>query len=325
VPSIATTAVLRRAFVDVCRGYSIGQTGGRTFYVRHLGHAEHVDFELTQARFEEEAVAAGAQTEAARLAYLCAKGEWSAVKEKEIETQRGYIVSLEAGRATIAVPSVLRAHEEQTAQERKKLMEMRLTRTRALGMTVELYAQRRVEDYYIVHNLFADSELHEPFVSMDAFEDLEDEPVDILHHAYQAAMEPCSDANLRRLAVQDFFVSYYSLCGDNVQAFYGRPVCALTYHQVKLANMARYMKGVLDNTDSSKVAPDKRADPDALEQAFIMQKNLSAAQAEGRAPVGMTSADLRETGMKRQFSTVPPEGLSGVELAKWLVRNHRPG
>lgn len=323
--AIAVTATLRRAWVDICRGYSVGRTAERTFYVRHLGHTEHVDFDLTQARYEEEAVAAGAQTEADRLAYLYAKGQWSPAKEREIETQRNYILSLEAGRSTIGVPSILRAHEEQTVQERKKLGDMRLERAKAIGMTVELYAQRRVEDYYIVHNLFTDSALRDPFISQDTFEDLEDEQVDILHRAYQQAIEPCSDANLRRLAVQDFFVSYYTLCSDNPYYLFGRPICELTYYQVKLANVARYMKGVIDNTDLNKLAPDRRSDPDALEQAYIMQKNQSAMQAEGRSPVGMTSRDLQETGMKRHMTTLPPEGLSGVELARWLVKNNRPG
>jgi hypothetical protein len=313
---------LRRAFVDVCRGYSLGHAD-RPFYVRHLGHAEHVDFDLIQHRFEAEAAAMGAQTEAQRLAYLFAKGQWDQAREKAIDTQRDYIARLEAGRQTIGIPSVLRSHDQQTAEERKKLTQMLMERATAIGMTVELYARRRAEDYSIVHNLFADSTFREPLVSMEAFEDLEDAQVDKLHDAYRAAIEPCADANLRRLAVQDFFVSYYTLCADNAHAFYGRPICELTYYQVKLANIARYMKGVIDHTDLNKLAPNKRVDPDALEQAYIMQKNQ--ASMEGRSPVGLTSTDIKEMGMKQKMTALPPSDLSGVELARWLVKNNRSG
>lgn len=323
--AVSLKTLLRRAFVDVCRGYSVGQLKtGQTVYIRHLGHREHADYEEVQMGFEAEAKAQGAQTEKDRLEHLYSKGLWSKDKEKAIETQRDFIARLEDGRKTIAVPSVLRSHEEQIKREKENLIKQITERATVLRETVETYAERRLEDYYLVHNLFSDKELTILVFDPEEFDNLPDGDIESIHETYKQALEPCSDANLRKLAAQDFFVSYYTLATDNPQSFFGKPIYELTYYQVRLLNQARYMKAILDNTDTSRLAPEKRNDPDAIESLHITQKNMDALKAEGKAPTGLTSQDLSETGMKNQFSAVPPEGLSGLELIQWLRKNNRP-
>lgn len=315
-PNLTT---LRRAFVDVCRGYSLGHTkDSQTVYIRHLSHFGHQEYDLLTERFEQEALAKGAETEETSLKRLTDKGLWSPARETDIARQRDFIGRLEEGRKTIAVPSVLKSHEDQIARERDKLAQTLLERARLIGMTAELYAHRRLEDHYMVGNLFVDAALTTPLYAQPDFDTLTDEEVDAIHETYAKAIEPCSDANLRKLSVQDLFMSYFALCGDNPSALFGRPVCELTYYQVRLLNHGRYMKALLDNTDLNRLPPEQRGDPEAIERLHITQKNLAAMQAEGKAPVGMSAADVKATGV--QFNTPPPPGLSGVELVKWMQR-----
>ncbi len=319
-----STTVLRRAFVDVCRGYSIGRTReGQTVYIRHLGHFEHAGYEDIEDGFKRETIAIGTHTEAQRLEQLYARGLWSPAREAQAETQRDFIRRLEEGRKTIAVPHVLRSHEEHIGRERVKLSEMLMERARTVGETAETYASRRLEDYYLVSNLFSDRDLTEPYLSFEMFDALADEGVDAIHEVYRVATEPCSDANLRLLAAQDFFASYWALAQDNAQTFYGRPVCELTYYQVRLCNQARYMKALMDATDLNRLPPEQRNDPDALERANITQKNQAAMQAEGKTPIGLNSSEMKDMGVT--YSPVPPPGLSGVELVKWMQKNRPPG
>lgn len=324
--SSINAALLRRAFVDICRGYSVGHTtDGQTVYIRHLSHREHLDYDDLEATYRTHAAAQGALSEAQRVAELTAKGQWSADKEKAIERQRDFIVRLEGGRKTIAVPSIMRSHEEQIARERVNLTTMVSDRMRAIGMTTELYAARKLEDHYLVHNLFRDKGFTQTVFDLDSFDDLEDSAVEAIHVIYRDAIEPCSDANLRRLAVQDFFTSYYTLCGDNLNAFFGKPICELTYYQVRLGNVARYMKALMDNTDLSQLTSAQRGDPDVIGSKHITQKNVAAMSAEGKVPTGMNAADLKETGLGNQMTKLPPKEMSGLELVNWMMKNKGPG
>lgn len=314
-PNLST---LRRAFVDVCRGYSVGRYGEQTVYIRHLGHFGHAEFDSLQATYEEEAKIKGALTEAQTLDKLSKDGSWTPTRETDILRQRDFIARMEEGRKTIAVPSILRNHEEHIGREKAKLTGMLTDRAKIVGTTAEIYAQRRLDDHYMVSNLFVDAGLTVALLTSDTFDNLDETEVDAIHETYRSAIESCSETNLRRLAVQDFFMSYYVLCADDPARLFGQPVCELSYYQVRLLNQARYWRSLLDNTDLNRLPPEKRGDPDAIESLHISQRNMAALQAEGKAPVGMSASDIKETG--QHFHQPPPPGLSGNELIKWMQR-----
>jgi hypothetical protein len=73
-----------------------------------------------------------------------------------------------------------------------------------------------------------------------------------------------SDSNLKRLSIQDFFVSYYSLCEDNIYYFFGKPIVNFTFFQLKLANFARYFRSVLAKIDFNTLPKHLLEDPDEL-------------------------------------------------------------
>ncbi len=324
--SSAPITLLRRAFVDITRGYSIGVYKGAPLYVRHLSHFSHQDFDDIQLRFEEEAKREGAPDEAERLSHLRAKGQWSDAKEAEIARQREVITSIEDGKRSVAVPSMIVHYEQQIAREKEILGKLLTERAELIRFTTEIYAQRKVNDHYILANLFRDKGLSEPLIVMSQLEDMEDSEVESIHECYQRAIEPCGDSNLRRLAVADFYTSYFNLCENNLQSFYGRPVCELTYYQVRLGNISRYFRSLLEQTDLSKVPAGVRGDPEAIERLHITQKNMQAMAADGKVPTNMSASDLEAAGMKHKMTQLPAkDNISGAELVKHLRAQHGRG
>lgn len=297
---------LRRAFGDVCRGYSVARYQGNPLYVRHLGHSAHHSYEETQEQFRQEAISKGAMAESDRLTYLISKGLWSEEKEAEIARQRDTLTRFGEGRRSIPIPSMARRHEEQTQEHRAALNRLLGARAEAMGITAEVYSHQRLNDHYIVTNVYGDSALTRHLFDEATFEDLSDSEIQGVVDVYNAATEPCSDTNLRLLSVQDFFVSYYMLVGDSAADFFGRPISEMTYYQVRLLNNARYYRGLAENMDTSRLSPDQRHDPEALEQAAVTQRNQSQMAAEGRVPnVGLTAEDRRALGQTTQFASVP--------------------
>lgn len=318
-PSTLTPTALRRAFVDICRGYSVGQHEGKDLYVRHLSHFNHVEYDLHQARFEEYAVSQGAPREADQLAKLKEKGRWTDAKDREVERQKDTIIRFEEARKTVVLPSMQEHYDKQIREEREKLERLLIERGNLLGLTAELYAQRRLNDHYILTNVFADVGFSIPLYTEEGFDDLEDSAVEALLSSYHSAIAPCDDANLRRLAVQEFFTSYYNLCGDDSSAFFGKAVCLLTYYQVRLSNIAKYFKALTEQVDMSKVDPKVRHDPDALEKVFMSQKNMAKMAEDGKVPTGMTSSDVQQLGLKGQLTEVKEE-MDASEMVKRLMK-----
>ena len=315
-------APLRRAFVDICKGYSVTSYQDKPLYIRHLGHFHHLSYDDLQARFEKDAVAKGAKTEAQRLIDLRARGQWSDQKEKDIEVQKDAIIRFEEGKKTVSQPSVLRSYDQQIADERAKLTKLVTEKHELLGMTAEAYAQRMLNDYYIVTNLFSDRDLTQLVFTTDSFDTFPDSVVEEILDIYNKAIDNCSDYNLRRLAVQDFFTSYYGLAGDDIKAFFGRSICDMTYYQIRLANIARYFKSIMEQSDLGRMDPAVRYDPEAIERMYTAQKNASAMASEGKVPANLSQQDIKELNLQGQFTKIEGE-LSGIELVKHLRKQQQ--
>jgi hypothetical protein len=321
---VPTLTVLRRAFVDICRGYSVGKHLGRDIYVRHLSHFQHEEYDYLQSCFEDHAVEQGAPREAVQLERLKAKGLWTTTKERDIERQRDTIARFEEARKTVVLPSMQENYDKQIGEEKGKLSQLLVDRANLLGLTAEMYAQRRLNDHYILTNVFSDVAFSQPLYTPDSFDDMGDGEVEALLVSYHAAILPCDDANLRHLCVQEFFTSYYNLCGDDSSAFFGKPVCQLTYYQVRLSNIAKYFKAIMEQVDMSKVDPKTRHDPDAIEKVFISQRNMAKMSEEGKVPVGMTQSDLQKLGVKGQLTDIREE-MSAAQLVERLRKGGGQG
>jgi hypothetical protein len=310
---------LRRTFVDICRGYSIGHHRDKPFYIRHLSHFEHLRYDDLQARFEEQAKAAGAYTEAAQMERLRSKGLWSDAKDRDIARQRDTIIRFEEAAKSVTLPSMQENYARQIKDERGKLEAMLNERAQLLGRTAELHAQLLLNDHYILTNIFGDQGLTSPLFTETTFEDLADSEVEALLSAYHGSIDPCDDRHLRYLAVQDFFTSYYTLCQDRLDAFFGKPVSQLTYYQVRLGNISRYFKTLIEQTDLSKLDPKVRTDPEAIERLYTSQKNMGKMADEGKVPANMTAQDIDQLGVKKQLTNVTEE-LSATEMVQRYMK-----
>lgn len=320
----ASLTVLRRAFADICNGYSATTYQGRPLYIRHLSHLEHIGYDDVQAAYEEDGRRRGGMTEAQKLTELKATGQWKPSKDIAIERQQDTIARFEDTIRNTPQPSVVESMSQQLEGERAKLRGLLEEKAQLLGMTVEIYAQRMLNDHYVLTNLFADKGLTQPLFGPEGFGGLSPEETDNLLEVYHGAIDMCSDANLRQLAVQDLFTSYWNVCGDNAQAFYGRPVYQMTYYQIRLASIARYFKSILEGVDMTKLAPAMRHDPDALERFYASQRAIEQQKAEGKLPAQMSQADIKQSGLEGQYAQVT-RAESAIDMVKRLAGGGRPG
>lgn len=316
---------LRRAFVDICRGYSVAHYDGQPLYVRHLSHVDHLGYDDLQARYEEDALLDGALREVTRLAQLRAQGLWSDAREAEIARQKDTIARFEDTIKNTPQPSVAASLASQLAGEKKRLNEMLSEKAALLGMTAEVYAQRRLNDHYVVTNLFADPQMTQPVWSAAVFDNLEEQTVDGILAAYHEAIEPCSDPYLRRLAVQDLFTSHFSQAADDLSTFYGRPLCWMTYYQIRLGAIGRYFRSLLGQLDVNRLPEEARTDPDAIERHFTAKRKMEEMAAEGKVPTNLTSGDMESMGMKGQMTKLPAKEMNALEMVRHLQSQQRGG
>jgi hypothetical protein len=207
------------------------------------------------------------------------------------------------GRKNAPLPSMVSKITQQIEEDTKLYDKKMRERNEYLGLTCENYAQRRLNEYYIVKSLYSDNKFSQALFSQDEFEELSDIEINTLISQYNGIMDVCSELNIKKLALQDFFQSYYALCNNDFSAFYGKPIYQLTMLQVRLANYARYFKNIFENYDTSTMPKSLYDDPDkivdwvkATDRAKKEMEKTKDAAMSGQA--GMTKEDRKALGIK---------------------------
>ena len=280
-------------------------------------------FEQIQESFSEEAKNKGLYPEEYKVKFLIENNLWTKSKESDIENSKNFISNLEESKKKQILPSAIKQFDDQIKNEQERLNKILEEKYSLIGMTIESYSQRMVNDYYIKNNIYKDKKFEELLFTDEEFNNLDEEEVAEIIFIYNKVMSSFSDDLLKKLSLQDFFQSYYYLCNDNIKDFFGKPIINLTFNQIKVANFAKYYKSLLENTDSSKIPKESRYDPDKLEN-YLTAKRESEKALDGskdsaaQSLVGATNEDLKELGLEKDVVKFPNKPMNKDELMKFL-------
>jgi hypothetical protein len=319
--SLPSASVLRRAFADICNGYSSVVYKGKTVYLKHLGHRERLDVDDKRDFYESKAIKDGLPTEAQRIQKLKDRGLWLSEKDEQIKDKIAYIKRLENSAKAALLQSQRETQNARIKEEKEKLTKLEFQRDELIGLTAESYAQQQVNDYYIVKNVYRDEELKQSLFNDAEFEDLGQDDVSELISLYNRSAQYYDDYHIKQLVIQDFFQTYYFLANDNLFRFFGKPICELTFNQVRLGNYARYFKGMFENNEINKLPEDVQKDAEKLE-AYISaaKKGKEALDSAGEGSMvsipGATAKDIEAMGAV--VAKFPDKPMNKEETLKFL-------
>lgn len=253
---------MRKAFSDISRGYSVIFFKGTRLFIKHLSHHEQVDLDVLYKRYLDEGAAEGLPTEEYMLKHLSGEGVWTAKDDKELEDIKVVIERLVAGKKVIHLKSDLDNQNKFIQAEEVRYFNKKSQRDKLLGLTAEMYAEKKVNEHYIIESFFLDEGCKQKYLNDEYFQDLSEIAMQQIVKTYNDEMETVSDKSIKKLAIQEFFQIYWSLSGENLHNFFGIPICDLTYFQVKLGSYGRMFRGILEKSES--FPDDVKNDPDRL-------------------------------------------------------------
>lgn len=313
---------LRKVFADICRGYSVAKWNGPV-YLKHLSHFEQVDLDSCYDNYFAIARKRKLQTKAEKLEWLEKKKLWARKNEGELSTQKAYVDNLEKTLKLLFLKSQMDAHKETLNTEKKKLSAMIAEKESLLGLTCEKYAEQKMFNNYILLSFYKDSELKNRLFTDKEFDNLEEDEMDELFRVYVDISNGFSEQNLKKIAVSSFFTAYFGIC-ENVQEFFNKAVCDLSFNQLNLLYYARYFKTIIQN---NKLPDDIRENPEKIEE-FVSasakaREMLEKASKNGSTGiVGASKADMEYLGMESydpmMKKAISKGGISSVEEAARL-------
>lgn len=312
--------VLRQVFLDVCNGYSTVSLNGKQLFVKHLTHKDHLHFDDVYEAALKEAVDGGILKEKDRLEYLKKDGLWSDKQEAEIEQKKYYIQQLENGKKNLRYPSQLESQIKVMKAEEEILKKLEGKRTELIGMTAEGYAIKIQTDHYMLLSFFTDKELTKPLFTPEEFDSIDESDFEKLIFLYSGESIKCSDFNIKKLSFQDYFISYFYLCGEDLSQFFGKPISTLTFYQLKLISYGRYFKNLLDGVTLSNLPQHIVDNPDELVNYLSAMKNGQESVNKNNhanvSLVGATKEDIKVLGGGEQKNQLPNKDMNMQEMLK---------
>jgi len=318
--------LLRKGFRDIARGYSSGYILSQEAYIRHMSHCEQIEQDDKREEFFNRAKKEGLKTNDEKLKDLIKNGFWSDQKEKELNDSKEVLLGLYEGkRNNIKMPSAVKDYIKLIEAEEKvynsKMHEKRV----ALGLTCEVYAERNLNDFYIVSNIFKDKNLEHPLFQD---EDLDDDNVEKIISDFNSILECCSDENIKKMTMQPFFQNYFFLVGDNLIDFFGKPICNLTFFQVSLIRQAQRIKSIYTNFDTSKWPKEVLENADLfVDYADTVSKSKKDAEEQGAfdgdsVTVGMKKEDSDVLGVKTADNMAKQAQNSNMSFLEFLTKKN---
>lgn len=307
---------LRRAFSDICRGYTVDKWNDKTVYLKHLTHFDQVDIDRV---YDDELAATkrrGIPADADRMKELEGKGLWTKKDETDVARKRDYIKNLEKTKEKLMFPSQVEGHQKTIDVEVKILNDILSKRHRLIGLTAEHIADQRVQYEYIRLSFFNDAGLSEPMFTQDDINYLYEEESLALLMFYVDVVNRFGPDTLRRIAIAPFFTNYFYLCGEDLSTFFKKAICDLSIYQIHLLSNALYFKRLMSQIED--IPPEMRDDPEAIES---LAKGRSArdtvlAKAGNGQRVGLFGAkdsDFKAMGLKNETAAINETAQKGYK------------
>jgi uncharacterized protein YneR len=286
---------------DIIFGYTSDrlECNKRRVYVKHFTDLESGRSERFYKECVDLARERGLKTEEESVDFLIEEDLWSKDNENRIKELKEKISHLKSSKEKLIIKSQLSLIEKEIKPYEDELYLLNHERSENIGITAEVFANKKVSESTIRKSFFRDPELKEPFYTEEEYDYIDQTEVNqgIEIYTNMLATKFAGD-EIKRVSVCPFFMNTYYLCEDNAYYFFGKPVLYLTNFQIALMSYAKNFKYLMSN---NKPAPeDYQKHPDRIIEWYDMQSKTANAddygdkgEASGRSYFGANKDELK--------------------------------
>lgn len=302
---------IRKIFVDICNGYSVGQWNNYDIYIKHLSILETVELNDFYEKNIEIAQKNGIKKRQERLDWLNEKGLWGKVEEQELDKQKDYIDNLTKTKERLFISSQIKIHQKLLDEESAKLNKLLNKKESLIGSTAEKIADQKVQFYYMYISFYKEKLLNNRFFTKEYIDSLDDEESFNLLGFYIKIIEKFGNKNIEKIAISNFFTNSFYICGDNIKDFFGKPIYLLTNYQSNLLSYGLYFKNIISSNPD---LPDNiKDDPEKIKDFIRKNRNLDQAlkytkPGQRVGLVGASKQDIEDLGGKVDTSFLNKKG-----------------
>jgi len=326
---------LRLLFIDILKGYSLSYYKSNKLYFKHNTSFDSGEIDHLKQEFIEKAKINGLPTEDQKEEYLISESIWSKENNEKIKKLKSDISTLRQTKSKLFKSDDINEFNKQIDDKKLELITLTVERKDLLGFTVEDYANKKINEYYMFNSLFKDKNLKDRYFSEQEFDELENKDISEILTIYNDINKNFVETNLKKISLSSYYLSLFNLCDENAYNLYGKPIIYLTFYQMEIFGYARYFKNALSEA-KHKPANEYYEDPEKLIEWLESSKNVeevlnksenSLSKTEGAIAtsiVGAKKEDLAKIGKDENSVSLHKEAQKkgGVLSMEDLMKMH---
>lgn len=290
---------LKEIFSDIMKGYS-NILLDNLIYIKHFNLYDAAEIDVYAEVFYQDALRKGLSKESDKLKLLIERGIWD--KEKELTELKELIETMKQTKENVKTWQKDKIQEE-IVKKQEEYNILNSEKINLLGKTAEDYANKKIDEYYILSSLYKDGFLKERLYSTEEFYEIDDEELVTIIKLYNKKILNFNAGNIKKISLLGNFTNLFHLCDNDAQKFFGKDVSHLTFYQAELFAYGRYFKSLMEGAGKP-VPDDIKDDPEKIEEWFDMTRNAEKIinQADSRNSDGVAlfgqPKDLKKAGVQ---------------------------
>jgi len=264
---------LRLLFIDILKGYSLSYYKSNKLYFKHNTSFDSGEIDHLKQEFIEKAKRNGLPTEDQKEEYLISENIWSKESNEKIKKLKSDISTLKQTKSKLFKSDDINEFNKQIDEKKLELITLTVERKDLLGFTVEDYANKKINEYYMFNSLFKDKNLKDRYFSEQEFDELENKDISEILTIYNDINKNFIETNLKKISLSSYYLSLFNLCDENAYNLYGKPIIYLTFYQMEVFGYARYFKNALSEA-KHKPSDEYYENPDKLIEWLESSKNV---------------------------------------------------
>lgn len=250
---------LKKIYKEISVGSSFVKE--KNAYIKHFKEIDFIDIDQVYEAAMDKAKKLSLPTFEEKEKELLDNGLWSKKQNEELLLLKNDIENMEKRKSKMFIKSQIEKIKKDIIEKQKQLDILQNNKNELLGLYVELYAEKQLNDYFIINSFYYDKELKNK-INIEEFEYREDMAFwIILYHRY---IQNFNKNNMRKIAINPMFLNLFMICDNNLYEFYGKPLLELSNFQIELASYGRYYANIFSNPEVEKLDEKIKSDPDLL-------------------------------------------------------------
>lgn len=263
---------LKSTYLEILDGYSlINSKNLGIFYYKHQTVRESILIDKQRDVFIRDAILKGIPTSEEREEDLIKNKIWDKDKNLQIFGLKESLSRLHITKTKVFQTDQIDAVNREILSTEKQLKELEQEKFYILGLTAEILANARVNDFFLKDIFFKDRKLENKLFSNDEFNDLDNDQIKELQGIFESVINNFNDKNIRTLSISSVFLTSFTL-SNNAYEFFGLPILNLTIFQNQLYKWGMYFKHLVTHCESE-IPENVLIDPDKLEEFCSASKN----------------------------------------------------